>query len=674
MVRHVHIDFETRSRVDLQKKGAYNYASDPSTQIMCCAFAISKEEPRLCTGRGFPAFPQYIEGLEPLAELAKEKDTVFYAHNASFEMWIWQHILVKRFGFPEIPLERWFCTMAMAYMFNLPGSLKGAADALGLPVRKDMDGAKALQKLCKPRKPTKHDLREWYDDESLFLSMYEYCRTDVKVERAITERLPALPPMERKIWLMDKTMNSEGMQIDLGYVDSAMLLMEEHKRRLLPKFKRLTGVDSPSKRQQTIQWLHNQGFDTALLEKENAKGETILSIDKAKVEAVLGEEIAPQVREVFEICQELNKTSIAKYSAFRELSDNLGVLRDYLVYGRAVTMRWGGGGAQPHNLPKGTIKNIPLLVACIQNGDYDILAMCFPDVCAALSSAIRGVIVARDGHDLMVSDYSAIEARVLLWLAGEETACDMLRRGADLYIDMANTIYERSDITKDAGERQLGKQAVLGCGYGMGPPKFKDTCAGYGIIIDDELAKKAVYAYRDKYKRVKSLWYDLNDCAIKASLSPGIRVYSEAADRKIYFIQRGIFLLMVLPSGRPVVYPYAEVRVVTKDFGEGPVEQQALTYRKEINKKWVRTDTYGGRLVENAVQAIARDIMAIGALNCSERGYALRLMVHDEAISEVPEGQGSISEYERLLCVLPEWAEGCPIAAADGWRGKRYRK
>lgn len=714
VVRCVHLDFETRSKVDLKKHGVWNYASDPSTSIICCAYAIDDEKTKLVIGKEYPKFDGYLTDFSELIELAKDPEVIFFAHNATFEMRLWENVLWPVYGVPIVPIERWVCTMALAYMFNLPGSLDKVGEALSLTTTKDRRGKLLISQLCSPNKVTttrKKDYIEvfwekyeplglytlvdgikanglyWNDDPEKFHEFYDYCITDVVVEHGITKMLPRLVPFERKIWEMDKTMNHEGMQIDLELIEAAEFIFEEHKQRLKPIFKEITGLE-PTQVAKVIVWLIENGVPEKKLTKyvfEDGKRIAKRTLDAPTIAKLIeDDEITAIQMQVIKIRKEFSKSSIAKFQAFRNLSDKDGILRDYLIYGRAVTMRWGGNGAQPQNLPsRGCAKNQELLIYLIKNKDYDMLSLCYPDVSQALSSAIRGVIIARAGHNLIVSDYSAIEARVLSWLAGDRVACQEFVAGVDRYVSMAKVIYGDRSITKEKNpvERSVGKQAVLGCGYQMGAPKFKDTCANFGIPVSLELAKKAVSAYRDANPKVKALWKDMNNCAMYSVNHPGQKVYVTSSESKVYYVTQGSYLFLVLPSKRFIAYPFPIVAKVEKTFGEGEekhtVVMDSLTYMKEDSaqgNKWVRVDTYGGKLAENGVQAIARDIMAIGGMNCNDIGYILKLMVHDEAISEIIKGFGSVKEFEMLLADLPEWADGCPIAAADGWIDERYRK
>lgn len=302
-----------------------------------------------------------------------------------------------------------------------------------------------------------------------------------------------------------------------------------------------------------------------------------------------------------------------------------------------------------------------------QNRD-EIIAK-YGDVMTALSAALRGAIIAPPGRQLYVADYAGIEARVLSWVARQDDALRMFHEGGDPYCDMASAIYNRPITKDDKQERQLGKAAVLGCGYQMGGPKFVSTAAMYGVTIDDDFSQQVVDAYRDKYWRVKKLWYDTQDAAVEAVQYPGRTVVQD----RLRWRREGNFLFCTLPSGRRLAYPFPELRKNTTPWGS--VQWQVTFMGVDMySHKWKRQTTYGGKLVENIVQAVSRDLMASALQRCEESGtYTPILSVHDEVIAEAPLGAGSVKEFEGLLTTLPEWAKGCPVGA-EGWAGGRYRK
>jgi DNA polymerase len=358
-------------------------------------------------------------------------------------------------------------------------------------------------------------------------------------------------------------------------------------------------------------------------------------------------------------------------------------IRDMLMYHGAGTGRWTGKMVQPHNFPRGSLKPKEAGLACelIREDNKEFIEMLWGSddpnakkaltVMEVLSSALRGSITAAPGNDLVVADYSSIEARVLVWLVGDKKALDVFHSGKDIYKDMAVSIYNVPYEEVDDEQRRMGKQAILGLGYQMGPDKFKFTLwDSYDIHIELDLAQMVVDAYRIRYAKVKAFWNHINECAIRAVKNPNRVV--KVNDKVMFKFSKG-FLRCRLPSGRTLYY--RDPRIKKKELPWGG-KADTLTYMNVDGKtkKWVRTDTYGGKLTENVVQAIARDFMGYGISNINDHGkYQIILSVHDELLAECPGGTGDYEEFEDLMATLPPWGAGCPVAA-EGWQGIRYRK
>jgi DNA polymerase len=344
----------------------------------------------------------------------------------------------------------------------------------------------------------------------------------------------------------------------------------------------------------------------------------------------------------------------AKFETMRDWAGPDGRVRGGLLYHGATTGRWSGAGVQPQNFPKGTIKHLDIEAAwtLLKTGDRSQILARYPSVMEVLSCALRGAIVAAAGHQLYVADYASIEARVLLWLAGEQDALRLFREGGDIYCDMASTIYDRPITKADNQERQLGKAAILGAGFGMGAAKFQVTAAAapYFVTIDEEFSQQTIDAYRQKYWRVKQLWYDTEAAACEAVTHKGHLIRHD----RTAWQRMGRFLYCTLPSGRRLAYPEPELRKRQTPWG---AEKWALTYKgvNTYTRQWERQTSYGGLLVENQVQGIARDIMAAALQRIEESGtYVPVLGVHDEALAEAPIGQGSVAEFENLLTMSTE--------------------
>lgn len=651
----IHLDFESRSEADIFKSGAWVYSIHPSTEILCYCFAHNDGEVFLATQKEIGKYPP------PSIKKYIDSGEIFIAHNSFFEYCIWHNILVKRFGWPSIPLNQWSCTASKASAHALPRTLVKAAKALDLTHLKNEEGKRVMLKLSKPRRITKLNQDKWCNDPLEFKKLYEYCKDDVKAERDLDLALPELNRIERKVWLMDQRINLRGVEIDIEAVKAALYLIGEYENECVEKLKKITNgyLDKVSRRQRTLNWI-------------SSKGVVLEDFTKATVDRTLRTRIPDNVAKVLSIRQELGQTSTAKYRSLinatsRSNAFNVGFrLRDTLIYcGAGTTGRWSGKLVQLHNLPRGTIKDIYTCISIIKQRDLDMLKFLYPSVMGAISSCIRGMIVSKPGHDLLVADYASIETRVLFWYAQEEVGLRKYRNKEDLYIDMAKDIYEKNDI--DIDERWLGKKALLGCGYGMGAKKFYTTCQSEGVNVSETLAQTAVDTYRLRYKSVVDLWARQEAAALKA-----VRSNEKVKCRGITWARHGHFLYCRLPSGRCLAYHRPKIEDVKTPWGE---TRKAITFMgvDSQTKAYRRQSTYGGKLVENITQATARDIMAWAMLKCEEKGYRLVLSVHDEVVAEIPEDFGSIKEYIEILTAPHPWSTGCPIEA-EGWRGKRYKK
>lgn len=659
---HVTLDFETRSRVDIKERGGWVYSEDQSTEPMCLAYTLGEDdEPRLwhpeypaagleATGRPIDLF----EAIKAGAELE--------AHNAFFERSIWKNVMVRRWGWPAVDERQWRCSAAKASSFALPRALDEACEALGLPFTKDPLGKRVMLKLSRPRKPTKSDPDSaWHEGLEDLQRLFSYCKQDVRAERSLSRALRDLPEHELAIWQMDQRMNERGVYCDREGVEAALSIISEITERLTEELRELTGgvLEKPTQRARIKEWMNEHGVDM-----EDTQGSTI--------DRYLGyDTVVGTPRRVLTILRQIGRTSTAKYLAMRErMSDVDDRIRDTMMYHGASTGRWAGKGIQPHNFPRGGIKDMEGAWEDIKRRDPRLLELLWDDPMELLSHATRGALLAPPGRDLVVADYAAIEARVLFWLAGEEEALRILRSGEDIYCDLAKEIYRRPINKKDhPRERQLGKIGILGLGYQMGAPKFVDTAAANGVVIDETFAKTVVDAYRAKYPKVPELWRDYNDAAMEAVRAGGRVIHSG----RVQWAMRGRFLHCRLPSGRLLSYYNPRIRDKKTPWGE---MRPALTYMgvDPYTKQWARIDTYGGKLVENVDQATARDLMAEAMLRADQGGlYDVTMSVHDELVAEVDEGRGDVKDFERLMSHLPPWAHGCPVAA-EGWRGKRYRK
>lgn len=688
------IDFETRSAAELGDVGSWVYSKHPSTEVLVLCYRLPYWEPDRVED-WYPDFPEHgIDGTAEPVELFNwiRSGGLVEAHNAFFERCIWQNVMVPRYSWPTVPGDAWRCSAAKAAAHSLPRNLEMLCKALGTPQQKDVEGAKTMKKMAKPRKPKKaevlayaaehkiafSDWKElvermpvlWHFDETMFLDvLVPYCRQDVRAEESCSHRLRDLSRVETEVYLMDQRINERGVQLDRAAVETALELVGEVYVDLNAELVRVTGgqVERATQRARIVEWLHVNGVPIT-----DTQGATVDEWLKRR-------DLPPKSYRVLELMRALGRSSTAKYEAFRNYADpDDWRIRGTLLYHGAGTGRWAGAGPQPHNFPRGSIKDMALAWSVIQTKDMALIEALYDDLMTLLSHALRGAIVARPGRKLVAADYAAIEARVIFWLADDQAALDIFRRGECIYCDMASGIYKRPivkpdpkrGIAGDPDERQMGKQAILGLGFQMGWNKFVDTCAKYGIFIEPEFAKYVVDTYRGKYWRVKQMWWDQEAAALEA-----VRTGRTIRCGRIQWRVIDDFLFCKLPSGRTLAYPYP--RIVKKLMPWSSTDfRDALSFMgvDPYTKKWIRQDTYGGTLVENIVQATARDLMADAMLRCEETGvYDVVLSVHDELVTEVEEGAGSAKALEKLMSQVPVWAEGCPVVA-EGWEGPRYRK
>lgn len=470
---------------------------------MCLAFKTPKCKD---VGLWHNAWPNLLidESAPPLALFRWiEEGGLVEAHNAFFEMSIWNNIMVPRFGWPKIPFRQWRCSAAKACNMNLPRALGNAGAALGLPIQKDEEGRRIMLKLSKPRNPTKaekerfpdwKDLIFWHESNEDVETMHRYCKDDVRSEECLSESLPDLSKQELRYWQIDQKMNLRGIRFDREMAETALKLAAEHRVKLNAELHYLCGIDAGTKRAQILKFLH----DEEGLHEIQSTGADVVKwhLDKTKMSG--------RAKRILEITSQVNKTSIRKYQAILDKTDEEGFARDFQMYAGANTHRWTAKGIQVHNLPRGFSDNMEAVCEDIKDGDLKWLSALYGDPLETLSKAIRGSIIPADGNEFFIADYSSIEARVVLWLAGATKALDVFRSGQDIYCDMATGIYGYEVNEKDhPRERQFGKQSILGLGFCMGFMTFLLTCRRYNIRFSVEDVLKILG--REDYEKY-TLW------------------------------------------------------------------------------------------------------------------------------------------------------------------------
>lgn len=694
-----HIDFETRSSVDLTKTGVHKYAEHAETGVWCMAYALGDETTQL--------WHPGLKAPEDLFAFMAEGNLVM-AHNAAFELAIWNTIMTERYGWPELPIKQTRCTMAMAMAMSLPAALANAAAAVNLDIGKDMEGKKLMMQMAKPRSRGEDGQLIWWDDEIRKQRLYKYCRQDVDVERLLEKRLLTLTPAEQEMWELDQIINNRGVPIDLPNVELAIELVESEKIRLDATIMKATGgaISTCGQVSALVNWCNQQVDPT----------EPVPSLAKADVADVLRRRDLPEnVRLALECRAEAAKASTAKLTAMVNSASDDGYARGLFQYHGAGTGRWAGRRIQLQNMPRPALDqdSIEWFIDTLRFPARRSLAeLLLGALMGTVSSCLRGMIAAPEGEDLIAVDFSAIEARVLAWLAGEAVTLNLFAAGADVYMNEATSIfrYPVTDKKKQAYERGVGKVAILALGYQGGISAFYTMARGYGVDFspiwpalkgsvtqeEGEAAEKSALDYiqrggvlpmdqamacdiikqrwREANPNIRQYWKMLDEAAKSAIMNPGQTFAVGAVSVK--FKVAGSFLFCRLPSGRCLCYPYPKIVEEPAPWStkEKPATIFKLVYMGTNDKgQWGEIDTYGGKLAENITQAVARDVLADAMKRAEKHGYPIIMHVHDEMVAKVKKSFGSKEELEEIAAVNPSWATGLPLAA-EGWRGQRYRK
>lgn len=666
------IDFETRSAAPIKKVGAAAYAQHPTTEVICLALKWEGGEPYIWYS---PPFQQEIstEDIQPLytrmiadfrvQEMMEEAD-IIEAHNAQFEYFIWKYVMPK-YGFRMFDVRKLRCSAAKAAMYGLPRDLAGACQVAGVRQQKDMEGSRLMMRLCSPRKALKDEkLRDpdwetrlyWRGSSAEFVRLGEYCMQDVRAEEALSNALPELPGSEQQLWQLDLLINDRGIRVDVPSAEAILTQVESHASRMTREFQQLTGLASPRQRDALLRHLISIGTQM--------EGLTAKDVENALSSA----EDGTQAKRILEIRQSLSKSSTAKYKAFLATCGDGDRIRGCFMYHGAGTGRWSGRLIQPQNFPRGAFGDVDFCIRLFRNGALDSVSELYGDPMVAASTCLRGMLIPDEGKEFICADYSSIEGRVLAWIAGEETALDVYRKGRDPYKVAASAIYHERYEEVGKAQRQIGKVAELALGYQGSVGAFRAMAVGYGVNLPEEEIQVIVDSWRESRPLTVNLWRELENACKLSIKNPG-KPYSY---KGVAFVVRRGVLAMRIPSGRCLWY--VNPRLEPKEMSWGETKTViAFDGVNSVTRKWGRQYLYGGLLAENATQATARDILANGMFNAEAEGYPIVMHVHDEAVSEVPEGTGAVEEFEDLLCRLPEWAKGLPLKA-EGWRGKRYKK
>lgn len=641
------VDFETRSTLDLRKTGVYPYAEHPDTDVWCMAYAFDDGPVEL-----------WVPGDEVPWDLEAHLMVggVMRAWNAQFERVVWRDLMVPRYGFPEVPDEKWYCTQAEAIAMAFPRSLGWAADVLNVPEKKDDDGRSLMLQMAKPRRIEDDGTVVWWDDDDRIARLSEYCLQDVVVERAIATRIRRLGPSERNVYLVDQRINDRGVRLDMDLVGAAQRVVDRWTDEANDRLSELTDgvVTKVTQVTRLHGWVNDQGVETDNLQKHTLRD-------------LLDGDLPEAVREALELRRDIGKTSAAKLASMVNCECSDGYARGLLQYHGASTGRWSGQLIQPQNFPRGEVKDVERFIDPILRGE----PVDHEKPVVVVSSLLRAMFTASPGHRLMAGDFSQIEARVLGWLADEPYgAHEYEKMGALIFGCDPQELIDKHAAGEYDERRQVGKNTILGCGYQMGAVRYKEQAwEQTGLDLSDAVCEKAVDTYRSTKPGIPRFWRAAEMAAMAAVQEPGTVHY--VGTSAVRYVVRGQFLWCILPSGRPLAYALPRITVSQTKWGP----RSKLTYMgiNTYTRRWERLGTYGGHLTENIVQAVARDLMAGAMVKLEDAGYRPILTVHDEVVCDTPDTFGSMEEFVRIMTEVPDWAEGCPVKA-DCWEGERYRK
>lgn len=652
---HLSIDIETRSSIEIGKAGLYRYAQSPDFEIILFAYQMDDAPVEIVDLAQGERIPEWI------VEALQSAGFIKHAYNAAFEWYC-----LNRAGY-RTPLAQWRCTMAHGLYCGYPGGLDAIGKAIGLPQdRQKLATGKALIRyFCVPCKPTKNNgNRTWnlpkHAPEKWEL-FKEYCKQDVTAENSILRRLEQfpMPKEEERLWQMDVRMNAFGVRVDEELTDGALYIDERSRQDLMGEAMGITGIDNPNSTVQLMEWLEKNGTETD-------------NLRKATVTDLLAGQPADNVKRMLEIRQQLGKTSIKKYEAIRKAKGEDGRVRGLTqYYGANRTGRWAGRLVQMQNLPRNYIGTLDEARKLVEQKNYEGLRLIYGNVPDTLSQLIRTAFIPSEGNKFVVADFSAIEARVIAWLAGEQWVNEVFATHGKIYEATASQMFHVpvEKIKKGNPEyslRQKGKVATLALGYQGGTAALIAMGALDMGLTEDELPD-IVARWRNANRRICDLWYKVEQAALMAMQT----AQAQAVNGLVFSLEGDLlygqtFLTVQLPSGRKLFYPKPFLQ--ENQFGKLALHY----YSTGSSKKWGVESTYGGKMTENIVQAVARDCLAETLKRIEDRGLHVVFHVHDEVIIDAPE-ETTVDEVCGLMAEPIPWAPGLILKGA-GFEGQYYKK
>lgn len=642
-MKKLSIDLETYSSVDLGKSGVYKYAKSEDFEILLFAYSIDDGEVKVIDLASGEIVPEKI--LSALSDVSIEK----WAFNANFE-----RVCLSRFLGKRLKPQGWYCTMIWSAYLGLPLSLEKVGEVLKLDKQKMNEGKALIRYFSIPCKPTKtngmrtrnlphHDLEKWS-------TFKEYNQRDVETEMAIKRKLSAfpMPHSEWENYWLDQNINDRGILIDEILVGSAIKFDEILREENMDRAIELTGLENPNSPMQLKEWLNKKGIE-------------IDSLAKKDVESAL-KNAEGDIKEVLELRQELSKSSVRKYDAMKNVKGKDNRARGLIqFYGANRTGRYSGRLIQVQNLRRNNLKDLDLARSLVKNRDFETMEILYESPSDILSQLIRTAFIPKEGTRFIISDFSAIEARVLAWIAGEQWVLDAFENGEDIYCRTASRMFgvpvEKHGVNGHL--RQKGKIATLACGY-QGALGALKAMGGIEMGLSEDELQSIVDSWREANPNIVNLWWDIDSVVkrvVKTRSKEGYKNLVISYEKGILFIQ--------LPSKRRLAYPKAKIGM--NRFGGESIVYEGI----EVGNKWDKIESYGGKIVENIVQAIARDILAEAMMRIENEGFNIVMHIHDEVVIE--SDSSSIEEINEIMSIVPSWAPGL-ILDADGFESEFYKK
>lgn len=646
-MRTLAIDIETYSDIDIKKAGVYAYAESTAFNILLFAYKYDDDEDvKLIDLTEDINLPTYI--LEAL----EDSNIIKTAYNANFE-----RVCLSKFLNKKLPIDQWRCTAVQASMLGLPNNLKDVAKVLGLKQQKDIKGTRLINYFSMPCIPTNsnghrtrnlsiHDREKWEEFK-------EYCIQDVRVEVEIRNKLSKyqIPDSEQELYVIDQIINDRGIKVDENIINNAIKFDKIYSNKCLEEFKNLTSGVNVKSNKQIKEYLQSKNIE-------------VDSVDKKSISELLEKVKDDEVKKVLKLKTNLSKTSITKYEAMKRcMGEDLKIRGLLQFYGANRTGRWAGRLVQVHNLPQNHLDNLEMVRELISNGDYELFNMLYDDIPNILSQLIRTAFIPEEGKKFIVCDFSAIEARVIAYLANEQWRIDVFNTHGKIYEASASQMFKVpiESITKTSPLRQKGKIAELALGYGGSVGALKQMGA-INMGLEEEELQGLVDSWRSANPNITRFWKIVEKSAINA-----VKGNSSTIDKGISFKREDGILFITLPSQRKLAY--MKPRIVLNRFGSESIAYDGVN---GTTKVWEEIETYGGKLVENIVQAVARDCLAESIKRLHNRGYRIIFHVHDEIILETDEDV-KVEEIENIMAESIYWAEGLNLTAA-GFETHFYKK